>query len=159
MNKAALRDLIIASLSDELAHIERAAAAAREGATHTESTAEDRYDTRGLEASYLAGAQTARAADLRKTVGVFRAWTLDSFGPEDVIRPGALVELETEGGPAFYLLAHVGGGVRVDWEGRAVSVVTPSSPIGSGIVGAEEGDDFQLVLGGQKKAFEIVGVW
>ena len=103
--------------------------------------------------------QTARAADLRKTVGVFRAWTLDSFGPEDVIRPGALVELETEGGPAFYLLAHVGGGVRVDWEGRAVSVVTPSSPIGSGIVGAEEGDDFQLVLGGQKKAFEIVGVW
>jgi hypothetical protein len=51
MNKKVLIQKIIAKLTSELAVYFRAAQASRAEATHEQSKAESKYDTRGLEAS------------------------------------------------------------------------------------------------------------
>ena len=58
MNKRALIKKIVARLTDELEVYFRAAHASRAEATHEQSKAENKYDTRGLEASYLAHGQS-----------------------------------------------------------------------------------------------------
>ena len=63
MNKRALIRKIVARLTEELEFYFRAAQASRAEATHEQSKAENKYDTRGLEASYLARGQSKQAAD------------------------------------------------------------------------------------------------
>ena len=54
VNKSLLRDAILAQLRAKLALQTRAAWLARDEATNEESRAENKYDTRGQEAAYLA---------------------------------------------------------------------------------------------------------
>lgn len=53
--------------------LKRAADTAREDATDAESKAESKYDTQGLEASYLAAGQADRAEDLAQALQAFGA--------------------------------------------------------------------------------------
>ena len=55
--KQKLIEAILLELESELSVLADAAKAAHLAATHEESVAEDPHDTRGVEASYLAGAQ------------------------------------------------------------------------------------------------------
>ncbi|MDY7065315.1 hypothetical protein PsexTeo8_17450 [Pseudomonas extremaustralis] len=54
MNKHAVLQLILEKLAADLDIAQRAAQTAYETATHEENIAENKYDTLGLEASYLA---------------------------------------------------------------------------------------------------------
>jgi hypothetical protein len=158
MNKIELVALIVEKLSAELAALEGAARSSLEGAVHDDAVAQGKYDTYGLEASYLAGAQAGRVKELRAGIGALRAMPLDSFGPEDPIRPSALVELEVGDETKHVLLALAGGGVTVEVSDRSVQVVTPQSPLGSKILGRSVDDEFQLDLPGGIRDYEIVGV-
>jgi transcription elongation GreA/GreB family factor len=158
MDKDELLAAIIEKLSVELGILERAARSIHEGAVHGDAVAEDKYDTYGLEASYLAGAQAGRVKELRASVGALRAMPMDRFGPDDPIRPSALVEIEAEDETKHVLLALAGGGVTVDVGGVSVQVVTPHPPLGSKILGKSVDDEFQLDLPGGIRDYEIVGV-
>ena len=68
MNKRALIKKIIAQLASGLDAYVRAARAAHAEATHEQSRAENKYDTRGLEASYLARGQSQQAAEIEAAV-------------------------------------------------------------------------------------------
>ncbi len=57
MNKQTVHQLILDKLKIDLDIAERAAQTAYETATHEENIAENKYDTLGLEASYLAAGQ------------------------------------------------------------------------------------------------------
>ena len=57
MDKKRLLEEIIARLRADAAKMKAAALATHEEATHEDNKAESKYDTRGLEASYLAEAQ------------------------------------------------------------------------------------------------------
>src|SRR3954451_22195157 len=107
MDKRRLVDTIQIHLAEELATLMQAAKAAHEAATHEESKAEDQHDTRGLEASYLAGAQAQRAAELHAQLLMWKHLPVREYGSNDVACPAALVELEFQGGKAtraFYFI-------------------------------------------------------
>src|SRR3954452_6187110 len=97
MDKRRLIETIQAHLAEELATLMQAAKAAHEAATHEESKPEDQYDTRGLEASYLARGQAERLAQLQKLATILKTHPPRSFGPKEAVAPGALVELDSEG--------------------------------------------------------------
>ena len=97
MNKRALIKKITAKLTGELAIYFRAAQFARAEATHESSKAENKYDTRGLEASYLARGQSRQAAELETAIAEFEKLPVKKFGADDAIELGALVELENGG--------------------------------------------------------------
>jgi len=73
MNKRVLIKKIVARLTEELEVYFRAARASRAEATHEQSKAENKYDTRGLEASYLARGQSRQAAEIQDAIAAFES--------------------------------------------------------------------------------------
>src|SRR5258705_13951800 len=89
-------ECIIKALHDSLAVLEKAARAAHAEATHESSKAENKYDTRGPEAAYLAGGQARQAKEILESIKVYGSLHLKEFGATDPIELSALVELETD---------------------------------------------------------------
>ncbi len=146
-------------IATSLAAIIQAANEAREAAIHTESKAEDQYDTRGLEASYLAGAQSRRAGELEQLLNTFRFVDIKEFSSNDVIASTALIELEAEDGiRSLYLMMPLGGGLSVKWNGKTVQVVTPSSPLGETLLKKKVGDQVSIDIKGKTKDYDIVAI-
>ena len=158
MNKHTLIKKIIARLTGELEVYFRAANASRAEATHEQNKAEDKYDTRGLEASYLACGQSKQAAEIESAIAEFEKLVVRKFGHGEAIDPGALVELETGGERSFYFIGPRAGGTVVVHENKEILVITPQSPLGEQLLGRKQGDQPQLTLGGAKQATRIVSV-
>src|SRR5471032_410255 len=110
MNKRALIKKIIARLTDELEVYFRAAQFSRAEATHESSKAESKYDTRGLEASYLARGQSKQAAELEAAIAEYQKLGVKKFAEGDAINIGALVELEHGGESSIYFVGPRAGG-------------------------------------------------
>ena len=158
MNKRALIQKIVAKLTSELEVYFRAAQASRAEATHEQSKAESKYDTRGLEASYLARGQSKQAAELEVAIAEFERLDARKFAAGEAISVGALVELEIGGESSFYFLGPRAGGTEVVQEKKEVLVITPRSPLGAQLLEKKQGDCLQILLAGKKQPARIVSV-
>jgi len=158
MNKRAIIRKIIARLTDELEVYFRAANSSRAEATHEQNKAEDKYDTRGLEASYLARGQSRQAAEIESAIAEFEKLAVRRFGDGEAIDIGALVELEHGGENSFYFLGPRAGGTEVLHDKKEILVITPQSPLGKQLMGRKQGDALQLKLGGETRAAKILSV-
>ncbi|MEI8233689.1 MAG: transcription elongation factor GreAB [Verrucomicrobiota bacterium] len=157
--KAVLIQKIVASLDAELALLAQSARAAHEEATHEQSRAENKYDTRGLEASYLARGQSRQAAETLAAREEFAALKARGFGPEEAIDLGAVVELESQGGQALYFIGPRAGGTEIVHQKRTVVVMTPQSPLGSQLVGRKQGERILIEIGRTRAAYRVARVW
>ena len=138
--------------------ISRSAQAAYEGATHADAKAENKYDTRGLESSYLAGAQKERALELLAAIKAMAMMTLYDFSAGNSIGPSALIGLEHHQKKAWYfLVSHGAGFTLTNGDFKAVTV-TVQSPLGQNLLGREQGEDINLMLNGQKKTYTIFSI-
>ena len=142
------KDKIIQQLREELrARYQRAQAAltaATEAATGDDSKAEGKYDTRGLEASYLAAGQAEQVEELAHDLAKFENLSLPAFDPDDAIAPGALIEVEADDALSYYLLAPCAGGLSRDIEATdgspaTVTVLAPDSPLREKLIGHQAG--------------------
>lgn len=145
MNKNTLLQAIIERLADDLEVARRAAQTAYETATHEENVAENKYDTLGLEASYLATGQARRMEEIRQGVLRFQQLKLRDYDDETGVELGALVRLLAAGKPAqWFFLGPEAAGLKVGCEGQQVMVITPLSPLGSALLGKSAGDDLTV---------------
>lgn len=137
MDKQTILDAIIAALTSELENLSNAAREARDYATDEESRAEDRHDTRAIEASYLADGQERAALETSEALAAYRNLNVRRFAAGEPIALTALVELEpSEGGSReLYFLGPSRGGLTVTLDDREILVITPQSPIGRRLVG------------------------
>jgi hypothetical protein len=143
MNKPALLQAIIERLTIDLEVAQRAAQTAYETATHEENVAENKYDTLGLEASYLATGQARRMEEIRQGLAKFRALQLRDF--QAGIGLGALVALESATGVRqWFFLGPDAAGLKLDFEGCPVMVITPRSPLGQSLLGKEVDDEVSM---------------
>lgn len=159
MNKREILQLVCSQIESDLGVLTRSAIEAREAAIHTESKAEDQYDTRGLEASYLAGAQSKRAMELEETLQMFRNLDLISFSESTPIAATALVELQSDDKKSFCFLMPKGGGLTVKYEGKSIQIVTPQSPLGESLLGQKVGAEFEVRIQNKLKDFLVTKVW
>lgn len=158
MNKTALVQKIIAQLAAELEGYAQSARSAHAEATDEQSKAENKYDTRGLEASYLARGQSRQVAETAEALEQFAALPLRDFEPGELIDIGALVELDSKAGRNCYFIGPRAGGMEIKQGGREVLVITPQSPLGQQLVGKKQGDQWETQLAGQRRAFRAVRV-
>jgi transcription elongation GreA/GreB family factor len=143
MNKPALLQAIIERLTIDLEVAQRAAQTAYETATHEENVAENKYDTLGLEASYLATGQARRMEEIRQGLAKFRALQLRDF--QAGIGLGALVALESAtGARQWFFLGPDAAGLKLEFEGCPVMVITPRSPLGQSLLGKEVDDEVSM---------------
>ncbi len=139
LKKAELIQMMIKSLESDLEGLIFAAQATHEAATNEESKPENEYDTRALEASYLAGAQSKRAQEIEEALSYCRALKVKTFSKEDPISVSALVELQSENKTQIVLLMPKGGGLTLESNGLKVKVITGQSPLGQAIQGQKLG--------------------
>jgi transcription elongation GreA/GreB family factor len=158
MNKRALIEKIVTELEAEVASYARSARAAQAEATDEQSKAENKYDTRGLEASYLAHGQSRQAAEVEEAIAQFRAMELREFDAKDAIDLGALVEVDRQGEVARYFIGPRAGGTEISHAGKTVLVITPQSPLGRQLMGAKAGDRLKIEIGGKRDACRVTAV-
>lgn len=160
MNKQALLNQFVNLIQADLEVAKKAALHAYEAAIHEESKPEDPYDTRGLEASYLAGAQSNRAAELEELLAIYRNVDIKEFSKKDIIASTAVIELHSEEGKqTFCLMMPKGGGMSVKFDDKQIQVVTPQSPLGRAMLGKLVGDDIDVRVQNAVREYEIIKVW
>lgn len=158
VNKQTLIRNIITRLATELELYRKAARAARAEATDEQSKAENKYDTRGLEASYLARGQSRQAAEIEQSMQAFESLAVRKFSSSDAIELGAIVELEGVGERSFYFIGPRAGGTEIKQGDQKVLVITPESPLGRQLMGKKQGDQLQIVVAGSRKQFRIAAI-
>ncbi len=139
--KAAVLDAFQRSLAAELDALGAMTAAARDEATNAESRPENQYDTRALEASYLAAGQGQRL----EALGRLSAWIAQQSAEprHERAAEGAYLGVAVDGAERLVLLAPRGGPeVRVN--GQAVQLISTDSPLGRAITGLAEGGVAEL---------------
>ena len=146
MDKVRILEAVLAKLEEELRVQLKGQASAAEGATHVEAKAESKWDTCGLEQSYLARGLAKQFEMLARQVEELR-----SFVPPDcvgkAIEIGALAETEMDGICSLFLLLKCGGGTEIEVEGREITVITPESPVGAALTGKKQGESYSFRAG------------
>lgn len=158
MDKRALVRLIIAQLDAELALSAQSARTAHAEATDDQSKAENKYDTRGLEASYLAHGQSLKAVETLQARQQFSELDLRPFEKDEPIELAALVTLRGDDGVEIYFLGPRAGGIEVVLGKKTVLVITPQSPFGRQLMGRKAGEQVQVEIGRARRSFRIEAV-
>ncbi len=158
MNKSQLVREILAALSDSLGLLEKAARASHAEATHESSKAESKYDTRGLEAAYLAGGQARQAGEILDSLKAYESLAVKDFAADEAANLTALVELEADGMRSSYFIGPRNGGLEITMGRKEVTVITPQSPLGQNLMGKKAGARWTTRLGGATVKYHVVSV-
>ncbi|SDH95377.1 GreA/GreB family elongation factor [Pseudomonas panipatensis] len=159
MNKRHAYQRILAKLEEDLEVALRAARTAHEAATHEESIAENKYDTLGLEASYLAAGQARRVEEIRQSLALFQNLVLRNFDAEQGIQTSALVELaDADGRSKWLFLGPDAAGLKIELDGQEVLVITPRSPLGGALLNRQAGDELEVGSGSARQTYEITQI-
>lgn len=122
---------------------------------------ENEYDTRGLEASYLARGQAERVADLKESLALFKTIEIKKYSPTSPIGNSALItilDLNNETDRKTVLFMPKGGGLQLRIENIVIQTVTASSPLGSALLNKKVGDEISYTAANSIKEYEILTV-
>jgi len=140
-SKAMLKAELLTQLETQLTAACMAHEAASAAATDDEARPENDKDTRGLEQSYLARGHAQRVAELETAIAVVETFAPRAFQDSDPIALGALVTIDEDDRTRTLWLAPHGGGIELS---GGVTVVTPTSPLGKGLLGKRVDDEIEL---------------
>ena len=159
MDKPSLQQQVLDRLAQDLQQVEQAARAAHETATHEENIAENKYDTLGLEAAYLATGQARRAEGIRQAMSHWRQFRPHPFDASKGIQLGALVCLaDAEGKRQWLFLGPGGGSMKLACGDQLVQVISPEAPLGRALLGKCQGDEVSLPGASKGQQFEVLQV-
>ena len=159
MDKPSLQQQVLARLAQDLLQTEQAALAAHETATHEENIAENKYDTLGLEAAYLATGQARRAEAIRQALAHWRQFQPRPYDASLGIQLGALVCLvDAQGQQQHLFLGPVGGSMTLPSGDGVVQVISSESPLGRALMGRCEGDEVSIQIASVRQQFEVLQV-
>jgi len=155
INRSEILGLILEQIESDLLVLEQALEVTRDTATHSDCLGSSKYETMGLEASYLAQGQGTRLLEVERSLEYFKR--LKPSECSDVIGLSSLVEIKDEQGDTQLLwLAADAGGLEVEYDQKTVTLITPKAPLGRMLMGKTTGDDFEISIAGKKRCYEIV---
>ena len=142
-------------LDRELSEAEAAASSARDLATQDDFKSEGKYDTRAIEASYLAGAQFKRVEEIKMDIQMLEELDL---APSSTVQLGSLVLIEHKDAKRYYFITSTSGGTIVSVDGETVLVISVFSPLGNEALGLSEGDSFEVETPKETRQYSIVAI-
>ncbi|MDB4537347.1 hypothetical protein N9230_01900 [Akkermansiaceae bacterium] len=143
MTKAEVISILQKQLAEKVGVMKSALAVSNEGSSGDEAKSEGKYDTRAIEAAYLAEAQAEQLTQAEAALDVFQRFEASDYEISDAIGPGALVEAEVDGDLSFFFLAPTGGGLTTDFLGCELTVITPDSRLYQSLVDKKMGDTLE----------------
>ena len=160
MDKFVLRQQVLERLADDLTQAEQAARVAHEAATHEQNIAENKYDTLGLEAAYLATGQARRAEAIRQAMVKWRHFHPSPYDASKGIQLGALVCLvDSDDKRQQLFLGPDGGSMKLVSGAQFVQVISCEAPLGRAMLGKREGDEVSIQVGPIRQQFEVFQVY
>ena len=159
MDKFLLQQQVIVRLAEDLLQAENAALAAHKTATHEENIAENKYDTLGLEAAYLASGQARRAEAIRQAMDNWRQFHPRPYDASKGIQLGALVCLvDTDDNQQQIFLGPDGGSMKLVSGAQLVQVISKEAPLGRAMLGKCRGDELSIQVALIRRQYEVLRV-
>jgi transcription elongation GreA/GreB family factor len=159
IDKFLLQQQVVKRLAEDLLQAEQAVRAAHETATHEENIAENKYDTLGLEAAYLATGQVRRAEAIRHALAKWRQFHPRPYDARKGIQLGALVcLLDSEDKQQHLFLGPDGGSMKLVSGTQPVQVISSEAPLGRAMLGKCEGDEVSIQVAPIGQRFEVLRV-
>ncbi len=159
MDKLLLRQQVLGRLAEDLLRVEQAAQIAHEAATHEENIAENKYDTLGLEAVYLATGQARRAEAIRQAIVAWRSFSPAPYSPSKGIQLGALVCLvDSSDKQQSFFIGPDGGNMTLGSGADLLQVISSRAPLAQAMLGKCEGDEVSFRIGAVQQSFEVLQV-
>jgi transcription elongation GreA/GreB family factor len=158
------RNKLIKQIINELTEVYQtaisAAKRAHKTATDKDNVAENKYDTFGLEASYLAEGQARRVSQCESDLKQFSELLNDDSSTKSLIEMGTIVILEDESiVKTHFFLGPTAGGLKVIYNEKEILLITVTSPLGSALMGLSKGDEFELIFGSNEKYYRIINIY
>lgn len=119
---------------------------------------EGKYDTRGTEAGYLAGAQQRRVEELKLELQLLEEIPVRDFAADEEVSIGALVDIEFKGQTRKYFVAPTAGGTMLNISGTPILVISTFSPIGDAVFSTHVGDEFELETPSETRTYRVVSI-
>ena len=159
MDKFLLQQQVLDRLAEDLLQAEQAARTAHETATHEENIAENKYDTLGLEAAYLATGQARRAEAIRQAMAHWRQFLPRPYDPSQGIQLGAWVCLvDADDNEQQLFLGPDGGSMTLASGAQIVQVISSEAPLARALLGKCEGDEVSLPGAPARQQLEVLWV-
>lgn len=159
VDKSLLQQQVREQLAADLLQVEQALSAAHEAATHEENIAENKYDTLGLEASYLATGQARRAEAIRQAMVHWRLFCPQPYSASKGIQLGALVcLLGADEKQQLVFLGPEGGNMKLVIGADTIQVISSQAPLGKALLGKAEGDEVTLEVAQARQQLEVLWV-
>lgn len=155
MQKNDVLAALIANLEAELTAADHASRDAAAYATDEESRAESKWDTQGLEASYLAAGQAGQAKQLAEALGQLKGQRTELERPCHSVQRGALIQAQIGKSTDWYFFAPSGGGETLQVAGETVTVITSDSPLARAMLGCGPGNEFTLPNGARGSVVSV----
>ena len=157
MEKAEILVSFICSAESQLDLFRKSHANAVEGTVHGESRQEGKYDTRAIEAGYLAAAQSKRIAEIESQLSVLKKLQ-NKLTDSSVVETNALVHVKKRDITFWYFLLPVFGGEKIASGEAEIQILGPKTRLGQKIAGLTIGDEFEIDDAGEHVG-EIIEIY
>lgn len=147
---------LVQQLEQDLHALEEVAHSSKEYVTDGDVKSEGKYDTRAIEASYLAGAQERRVEEIKLDIQMLKDLELH---PSNSAQLGSLVKIKFNNEDKFYFISSTAGGSMVDINGTTILVISVFSPIGSEILNLVANESFEVETPRGSRHYQIVAVY
>ncbi len=156
LDKKLIVSQLIHQLEVDLSALEAAAHSTKEYVTDGDVKSDGKYDTRAIEASYLAGAQEKRVEEIKLDIQMLKDLELH---PTTTAQLGSLVKIKFNNEDRLYFISSTAGGSIVDIEGTSVLVISVFSPIGSEVLNLSKSDSFEVETPAETRHYQVSDVY
>lgn len=157
IDKKKIVEVLVSKLQNELSEIEAAAKSAKDLATGPESKSEGKYDTRAIEAGYLAGAQAKRVEEIKLDIQMLEELDISTIANK--LQLGTLGLIEYNQQERLYFISSTSGGSILNIDGQSVLVISVFSPIGDSALGHGKGDIFEVETPKEVREYKILNIF
>jgi len=146
-----LKERVFEALLAELeGRLTVAAEASRDAAAHAtdeECRADSKWDTQGLEASYLAAGQASHTRDIAESMLKLRNLQSELLTPKTVVATGSLITCRSGESIDTYFLIPFAGGETLMVDEMEITTIGPVTPVGRALLGKRRNEPFELPNG------------
>ena len=155
IDKKIILEKLIEKLQLELIEVETAAKSTKDLVTADDLKSEGKYDTRAIEASYLASAQLQRVEEIKTDIQMLKDIEV---AQTQKIQMGALALIEYKGNARYYFLTSTSGGTMLTVGENTMLVISVFSPLGNGALGLIAGESFEVETPKEMRLYKIIEV-
>jgi hypothetical protein len=157
INKKKIVEQLIEKLNSELIEVESAAKSTRDLATADDLKSEGKYDTRAIEASYLASAQNKRVEEIKLDIQMLEDLSVQ-IESSTKLQLGSLGLIRCNQQERYYFLSSTSGGSMLMIDNQPILVISVFSPIGDAALGLGAGESFEVETPKEIRSYEVLEV-